>query len=152
MPHDYCNIPNSHIRLNETHRNYNSLFGRISQQQNGIDLKLHLFLLTNPPTVTLYDYSTVKLESLASLNFGKTRFNERNIDKILIKALIFVIFCMVALLWKVKVWQFDFDSPNSSKFPLVKVSTRQSFWLYGMLCIIFLCNQMYVTDLLNTVM
>ena len=28
----------------------------------------------------------------------------------------------VYVLWKVKVWRFDPDSPNSSKFPLAKVS------------------------------
>ena len=32
------------------------------------------------------------------------------------------LFCLLALLWKVKVWRFGPNSPNSSKFPLAKVS------------------------------
>ena len=70
----------------------------------------------------------VKLKTLAVLNFDETlhkNFDERNVDKKLVKTLIFVLYCtliLVALLWKVKVWRLDPDSPNSSKFPLVKDS------------------------------
>ena len=54
-------------------------------------------------------------------------FNERNVDEMLVKAFILFyivrLFCLVALLWKVKVWQFD---PNSPKF-----INHQSFWFYS---------------------
>ena len=50
-------------------------------------------------------------------------FDERNMDEMLVKALIFVLYCMHILHFeRLKVWQFDPDSSNSSKFPLVKVS------------------------------
>ena len=73
--------------------------------------------------------TTVKPEMLVLLKFGEIWFkesDERNFDKILVKVLILFcivhLFCLVALLGKVKDWWFDPNLLNLPKYLVVKVS------------------------------